>query len=254
MSPRRTPHNRRRAGRCFKASSRFPSAGNVVGRWLQLSLWGTVAFCISGITAGSLEGFAAIAGVYLLLLAISFALAWLGLAFACGLAILCDTAAGSDHVYEWPDPWMYLDWLGDVFFIVNSAAFILAAVAGVAWLLVSGGCSISATAWGGAAATLALFPFVLLSMLEQGSRVVPFSPLVFRSLGRHWQAWTAFCGRARPSLSSPSRRSPASARRASPPWAPAVSDDPLRGADDLLSPARPIGRCCSEREGGHARG
>ena len=170
----------------------FPFRRDAAGPWIRLSLWGTAASFIAAVVGSTLEGWAALAGVWLLLLAISAAVAWLGLAFASGLAILCDTAAGSDRVNEWPEPWMFLDWFSDVFFVINSLACVFAAVGGIEWLLIGNGCASEPVELAGTIAAMALFPFVLLSMLEQGSRVVPFSPLVYRSLGRHWLVWAGF--------------------------------------------------------------
>ena len=188
----------------------FPFRGDALEHWMRLTLGGTIAFFFGGIAASTLEGIAALVGIFFFLAAIFFALAWLGLVFACGLAILCDTAAGSDRVYEWPDPWMFLDWLGDVFFVVNSVAIVLAAVA------VLPGC------WFGAAVRsprrcgagrrrrwdcFPSFSYRCSNRARRPCRSRRWSSAAWGDTG--WRG-RPFTPRARPWLSSPSRRLPAS--------------------------------------------
>jgi DNA-directed RNA polymerase subunit RPC12/RpoP len=113
---------------------------------------------------------------------------WIAVCFSSGLAIACDTAAGCDDVGSWPNPASFLDWVGEVFFLTNSVVLIGVFGTVLIWLLDY--CEMPQHAVPIVAAVL--FPFVLMSMLEVNSPVVPFSPLVWRSVWRKWWAWALF--------------------------------------------------------------
>ena len=100
------------------------------------------------------------------------------------LTILQDTAEGIDDI-EWPGA-VWIDWIQDVFYVVNSASLSFLAGLGVDLLLEQVGYRL---AWSRAATAFILLPIILLSMLEVDSPLVPFSLPVLRCLAKRWWAW-----------------------------------------------------------------
>ena len=172
----------------------FPWYRECWPRWLTLSVWGGAAgylgysaLLLSNSVAGGLGSLGP--GIFALLssaVAACMAFAWLAMTSIDGLTILTVTAAGNDRIEQWPDLSLFIDWIADVFFVVNSVALSVSAGWGLRWLL-------DLLAWPSGFAmpvvVVVLFPFFLMSMLETNSRVLPFSPAVFRSLFRHKLAW-----------------------------------------------------------------
>ena len=108
---------------------------------------------------------------------------------ACGFAILQSVANQEETIQEWPvllDP---TEWIGPL--LVTGAAVLLSGLP--AWLL-------GQFAFGNNLATVCLtmfsiyllFPFVLLSMLDMQSVMVPFSPEVARSVTKCQESWGGF--------------------------------------------------------------
>ena len=107
---------------------------------------------------------------------------------ACGFAILQSVANEEESVSEWPvfDP---MAWLGQLFVAV-AAAFVAAAPAWFASTFVFGPSLTSAAIT--MVSVYAIFPFVILSMLDMESAFVPFSPEVARSVSKCEEAWGGF--------------------------------------------------------------
>ncbi len=118
-------------------------------------------------------------------------LIWAVVAFGSFLSVLRDTADGYHQIENWPEP-VFLDWIGEFFFLTNSLAVsVLPGLAirgalefaeGPAWL---SGLSVPAS-------LLLVFPVSLLAMLETNSALNPFSLPVWRSLLSRWWAWGLF--------------------------------------------------------------
>ena len=105
-----------------------------------------------------------------------------GIAAIHGLTILLETTAGNDRMENWPNVGLFLDWVGDLWFVINTAAVSVALGLGVDWLLPG--------LLGGASMTVAItvffvFPVLLLCTLETDSAFLPVSGVVLASLGRH---------------------------------------------------------------------
>jgi hypothetical protein len=117
---------------------------------------------------------------------------WVAPFAACCLAIVEDTANGSDEVTSWPD-YNILDWFFKAAYF--PAAGFVAGLPGMIFgsLLVSGGYFPPIVV---ALAVLiswaALFPLVLGSMLAENSIVAVYSPLTYRSLRVAADAWMVF--------------------------------------------------------------
>ena len=204
----------------------------------------------SGDPAASAWGFFALAA--------AFTAPWLALSSACGLRILSETAAGRDRIDDFPRLLDYRDWFGDALFVVNSFVLCSLPAAALGWLADLAGCEPGLASLAGGQALLGLFPIVLLSMLENDSRIAPFSPLVFHSLGRHGRAWGIFYAES-------------AALGLVPPIAMAAIINmpmpfaavfawllfPMIFSATLMIYFRLLGRlawCCSDEEDGHARG
>ncbi len=148
---------------------------NVVGHWLVLSALGGVPAAITA----SLESQVLVVG--LMVGGWFFA----AILVACGFAILQAVANGQPRVSEWPifDP---AEWFAQVMVAVSA----LAVAVGPAWMLgsflFSGSLATIAVAM---ASLYLLFPFVLLSMLDEQSVFVPFSAQVSKSVTRMSEQW-----------------------------------------------------------------
>jgi len=109
---------------------------------------------------------------------------------AISLAVLTESSEGNDRLYNPPGA-VFLDWIGDVFYLVTSAVLALAPW----WLL----CTVLEqnlpkeyqglvlfVGW------LFTFPLLLLSCLENGSPMEPYSHRVFGSLSKRPGHWLLF--------------------------------------------------------------
>ena len=106
-----------------------------------------------------------------------------------GLTILLETTAGNDRMENWPNVGLFLDWIGDLWFMINSAAVSVALGLGLNWLLPG---LLGTRETMVAITVFFVFPILLLCTLESDSPFLPVSSVVFASLGRHGIAWLAF--------------------------------------------------------------
>lgn len=115
-------------------------------------------------------------------------LLWIVVASAYLLAIVRDTANGLDEVENWPGA-MFLDWLGDSYFVFSSLAISMLPGLAVRQLLQS------ADREGWLCVPLGVllgFPVLLASMLETDSPLRPISLPVLGTLLSAWWAWALF--------------------------------------------------------------
>jgi hypothetical protein len=106
------------------------------------------------------------------------------------LAIVQDTAAGNEEIEDWPD-FIFVDWVGQAFYVLNAAAF--SALPG--FLAASALGFSGPLRWGLTAAAFALlFPVMLLSQLDGGSPFSLFTPGVLKGAIKSPLAWAAFYG------------------------------------------------------------
>jgi hypothetical protein len=111
-----------------------------------------------------------------------------GIVVSCGFAILQSVANQEDSVSDWPvfDPFA---WFGQLFVALAAAGVAVVPV----WMVSSfvfgpSLISVAMTMF----SVYALFPFVLLSMLDMGSPMVPFSAEVARSVTKCQESWGGF--------------------------------------------------------------
>ncbi len=124
----------------------------------------------------------------------------LGIAFTTNLAvsllgILQDTSNGMDAIESWPE-FNFMDWLSEAFYIF-SGLFIAVFPACAAAKIVSLLGAPDSLFWivgflGSFVGILFLFPFVLVSMLEAASPIVPVSQPIIRSLRLAPGSWLVF--------------------------------------------------------------
>ncbi|KAA1261389.1 hypothetical protein LF1_39360 [Rubripirellula obstinata] len=152
----------------------FTDSGVLV-HWLAFSMIAAIPTYIAirseqTILIGALFPFAAIIG---------------SLIAACGFAIMESVANQEDSVSSWPvfEPFA---WLGQLFLVAAAAAVPLVPVAAVFGFLIGPSLLLVLV---GLFAVYALFPFVLLSMMDMDSPFVPFSAEVARSVTRCQEPW-----------------------------------------------------------------
>ena len=100
-----------------------------------------------------------------------------------------ETTAGNDRMENWPNIGLFLDWVGELWFIINTVTIGVLLGLGLDWLLPG--------LLGTREATVAVmiyvtFPVFLLCALETNSPFVPVSAAVLASLGRQLLAWLVF--------------------------------------------------------------
>ncbi len=169
----------------------FPFSSDTLARVLMLTLWSLLAdgMLAESVRYGNIEAahtwvLCAILGSVSLMVTVM----WFLFAAACGLAVVRDTANGCDKIPEWPGL-AFLEWFLEPFYLFNSLCISVMPGAGLVWCLELSGWPAQAVPLVGA---FFLFPFVLLSMLENNSRLAAFSWPVFRSLRTAWRGWAGF--------------------------------------------------------------
>lgn len=106
----------------------------------------------------------------------------------CGTAILCAAANQQQSVSQWPtlDP---TGWIGKLF-IVLTAACLAAVPAWAACQIILGTQMLTVATT--MLSIFAIFPFMLLSMLDMNTPLIPFSAEVARSVNKCDEAWGGF--------------------------------------------------------------
>jgi ribosomal protein S27AE len=148
---------------------------SVLAYWAALSVLGAILSVLTVAIASPIVSIGA--GV--------LGIVYIALVIACGFAILESAAGGEGKVSEWPvfDP---AEWLGQCLFAV--AALVVSAFPGafLGYFLFSLGYGLLATTL---ISIFALFPFVLMSMLDNGSVFMPISAEVTKSITRCKESW-----------------------------------------------------------------
>lgn len=169
-----TPSVKEWLGNVFGA---FKDLG-VLAHWIGLSVLGS----IPAVIALSIDSPILIMGLF----PAGF---FLGvLVVSCGFAILHAAANQEDSVLDWPtlDP---MAWFGQLFMVLAAASVAAVPVwAACQFILGPQLISVAATML----SIYALFPFVLLSMLDMNTAFIPFSAEVARSVTKCEEAWGGF--------------------------------------------------------------
>ncbi|NQT38607.1 MAG: hypothetical protein HQ581_14010 [Planctomycetes bacterium] len=175
----------------------FPFYPDVWTRWLTLSITGALVLAMAAVTSGLLASYeggllGALGSNLMGLAAFSFtgliALAWVVVASVWCLTITGDTAFGSDAIHNWPDA-VWIDWMFDAFYVVNSVGLSVAAGMGVAWAL----SPLGDVRWLSVPmAMVVCFPVLVLSMIDSNSALKPWSRSVWRSLRDARGTWAVF--------------------------------------------------------------
>lgn len=169
----------------------FLFSSSVLGRWTIFSVAGITTLCFAGAAIHLARS-----GTMLdLVLAVLFS-ALTGLSLLVSLsviatslvAVVVDTAAGNKQVENWPEGPM-ADWLFNALYVINAAAVSVLPGAGLRWLLGSQGLGTGPVM---ELSAFVLFPIVLLSMLERGSAMSPYSPAILQSLRTTFWTWGLF--------------------------------------------------------------
>lgn len=186
----------------FSGILNFPFYAEVWPRWLVLSLG--AAAVLSLLAAGvalalhfsvawsGAPPFAAVGGLLIAMMLLGTSgvagIIWAAAAFASCLAVVQDTAEGNEAIENWPEV-VFLDWMLDGFFVLDSLA--LGAAVGLGAQRVFS--AVGLQEWPAVPiSVLVMFPVLLLSMLETGSPLNPLSAPVWRSLLTAWWAWGLF--------------------------------------------------------------
>jgi DNA-directed RNA polymerase subunit M/transcription elongation factor TFIIS len=169
----------------------FPAYRNSWPRWLGLSLGAIppillITNALALVSVG--PGKAMFLGMVLGGLGFCLGMVWAVVAFASCLSILRDTADGYHQIENWPEA-LFLDWIGEFFFLIYGLTLSVLPGLAVGAALASTG----VPRWLSVSVSLVLlFPVILLAMLETNSPLNPISLPVWRSLLSRWWAWGLF--------------------------------------------------------------
>ena len=161
--------------------------------WVMLGLTVGPLLYVLGMAIVMSHGGTVARGASLLIFvpAFLFSVVWSGIAAACHLQIINETAAGNDEIIEWPNVFDYTGWLGGAFYGINAMAVavipatLITKFAGVPPLWVPAVL---------VASVYLVLPPVLLSMLASGSPMAVFSSDIARSMRTHRLACLRFYG------------------------------------------------------------
>ena len=175
----------------------FPLYPGCWPRWLVLSLWLATAYGLwmhaaTSVPFAMMMGLAGMPAMLLALLA-TFAggvalIVWIIFASVQLLAIARETSAAADRIEQWPEP-PWLDWVADSLYVINSLVVAALPVSIVSWAAGAAGERVVLSL---AAAGVLLWPVVMLSMLEAGSRCALLTATVVRSIAAAPWAWVLF--------------------------------------------------------------
>lgn len=159
-------------------------------RWLVLTLMGHGFVAALGLAwalahGGGIQQFGA---VFLSVIVVGLGLGYMLLASACSVAIIQDTANGYDKIEQWPGA-NISEWMLDGFFVINS---LLASASPGALAMCAGVMSGWNAVFAGTATTVAFFPILVLSALEQASPLGFASPAIWKSLRAARPRWVKF--------------------------------------------------------------
>lgn len=187
--------------RLFVGGFGFPWSPGAVMPWLLIAIWATVAGWLtqSTIILGINQDLAE-SNIYQTILAMLAGMGAIlaGIGCACvaaihGLTILLETTAGNDRMENWPNVGLFLDWMGDLWFIVNTAVVSVVLGLCLGWLTAD---LLETRDMAVAITVFFVFPILLLCTLETDSPFLPVSTVVIASLWRHCVAWLAFYAQA----------------------------------------------------------
>jgi hypothetical protein len=159
-------------------------------RWVGLALGTAIVyfFASSAVAAGMRGGGELFYSLLFAVMASTAALLLVMFESVIALAIVQDTASGSERVDDWPD-FIFLDWVGQAFYVINAAGFSVAP-GFVAMSLVN---DWGALRWIVPTLTfLTLFPIILLSQLDGGSPFSVLTPGVLKGIARWPLSWLTF--------------------------------------------------------------
>jgi hypothetical protein len=175
----------------------FPWSPGAVMQWLLIAIWASAfgwlyyAAHTLGINhpLGEASMYQTIVAMLAALGAMIAGVGCVAVAGIHGLTILLETTAGNDRMESWPNVGLFLDWIGQLWFIINTTVVSVALGLGLDWLLPdllgSRGTTVTIVVF-------FTFPVFLLCTLEADSPFLPVSSVVFASLWRQGIAWLAF--------------------------------------------------------------
>jgi DNA-directed RNA polymerase subunit M/transcription elongation factor TFIIS len=162
----------------------------VIARGLMMSiLFGGAAWCAIDSLNTPAASLAAIAGIFLMLVAVGLTVLWLSFAAPTLLAVVSASSEGHDRLHE-PPEWSPFDW------IVEGVYLIMPAVAAgwpafAVWQL-GGSLPVWAQLAIGGGAALVIFPLAMLGVLLESTPVGVISPKLLSTLGRCAGPWLMF--------------------------------------------------------------
>jgi hypothetical protein len=165
----------------------YPFRGSMILLWAGMAggIWLVILLLFLAFSGGDLR----VMLVSLLMLAVG-AGSLLGFTATHLVSIIYNTSEGYDAIVHWPENHV-IEWILDAMYFATSAAFSV-----LPWVLLDK-LQVQPIVRDSAGGVLffLLYPILLLSLLESGSRVFPFSELVLGTLRTNWGQWVRFYAR-----------------------------------------------------------
>ena len=175
----------------FVGTFSFPFSSDARAYALLMAIWAATSSWMASqsvLLANDTDGRSMFLGAMFSALTLISTVMLFAFAAASALAVTRDTAGGCDKISDWPGM-LFVDWIGDPFYVFNAFCASLAPGVALAWVLgrfdQPGEAAIPACLF-------LLFPFILLSTLETSSPLGLFSWPALQSLWQAWRGWAAF--------------------------------------------------------------
>jgi DNA-directed RNA polymerase subunit M/transcription elongation factor TFIIS len=171
---------------------RMLATQEVIARWVALSLLlGFVTQMLSEALLSPIQGMAEAVKIVFAAVGVALAGIWLSMIGPLLVAIVGESAEGSDELYQAPQ-WLAFDWFGEFFSVVMSGAVAGVLALGAGELAARAELPVPARIAIGAAVVVFIFPFGLLSTMLEASPIGVISPKLLTTFGRMAGPWLLF--------------------------------------------------------------
>jgi hypothetical protein len=159
--------------------------------FIAVIFWTIAATTAFGYSYGAKGGLAIFIAMACSVAVLAIVLTGGAYAAVAGLRILQDTAAGVDEIENWPDLG-FLDWCLEALYVAVAFAYSMTPGIILSWIMTKVGISPAVGLIVSMVSLFALFPVVLLSLMEADSLAAPLTKPILASLEKERSHWFVF--------------------------------------------------------------